>query len=131
MPNRTTRTGIAAALLLVPVLLTGCSAVGPASHPSTSHESSQREMLAKLTSCLRDKGYDVADDDMRPPAGVDGTPTSAMPPMSEGQRHPQCRRRRRRPGRGEAGREGRRVHARGGVPDFPDDPGAQASTTGR
>ncbi|WP_126891300.1 hypothetical protein [Curtobacterium sp. HSID17257] len=71
MPKRTTLTGIAAALLLVPVLLTGCSATGPTSQPTASHEPSQREMLAKLTSCLRDKGYDVGEKDVLPPKGVD------------------------------------------------------------
>ncbi len=28
-------------------------------------------MLAKLTSCLRDKGYDVGEKDVLPPKGVD------------------------------------------------------------
>lgn len=71
MPSRTTLSSVAAALLLVPVLLTGCSATGADAHPSASHEPSQRELSAKLTSCLRDKGYDVGEQDLRPPKGVD------------------------------------------------------------
>lgn len=64
MTTRTTRTGIAAAFLVLAGVLAGCSAAAP--DPASSSSGPARSSAAHaVASCMRDAGYDVTDDDYR------------------------------------------------------------------
>ncbi|OEI69045.1 hypothetical protein [Curtobacterium sp. ER1/6] len=62
MTTIATRTGIAAAFLVLAGVLAGCSAAGP--DPASSSSGPSRSSVAHaVASCMRDAGYDVTDDD--------------------------------------------------------------------
>ncbi|MFJ3028176.1 hypothetical protein ACIPEQ_04970 [Curtobacterium sp. NPDC087080] len=59
-----TRTGIAAAILVLAGVLAGCSTTAPDPAPSSSGPAVSKADHA-VASCMRDAGYDVTDDDYR------------------------------------------------------------------